>query len=229
MQPPLFRARTGAARSCAGTTLVEITISLAVFSIFSASAFLAVNASTQGYRTEAVAARLDTRSRRALDEACLRLRQADITSLTPTPVSAPASAWWIDFQRAEGYSNGSVDWSLTERLTFESDVTDPDDGMDNDGDGLVDEGRLVWIQSPNTSTEQRIVLCSSVSRTLEGEIAGNGLDDNGNGLIDERGFCIEFVGSRLVLRLTLEERDHLGNRMRRTVQRAVTPRTTPEG
>ena len=44
-----------------------------------------------------------------------------------------------------------------------------EDGVDNDGDGLVDEGRVVWIQNRGVLGERRAVLCNWVSETLLGE------------------------------------------------------------
>jgi len=216
--------------SSSGMTLVEIVIGLTLFTAFATSAFLAIERSSHSYRTESVVARLDAQTREALDEASERLREADFDSVTPLPVAAtaPASASSIDFQRARGFVGGLVDWGPTERLAFEHDPTDADDGLDNDGDGLVDEGRLVWIENPGGGSELRTVLCSHVSESLEGELPGNGLDDNGNGLVDELGFCIDFAGSRAIVRITLEERDGDGSLIRQTSSRAVMSRNTPE-
>jgi hypothetical protein len=214
--------------SRSGTTLIEVVMGLTLFTAFAASAFLAIETSSRSYRTESVIARLDARAREALDDASGRLREADFDSVTPEPVVRPASASSVDFQRTRSFVNGGVVWGPTERLAFEYDPIDPDDGLDNDGDGLTDEGRLVWTENPATAGELRSVLCSHVSESLEGELPGNGLDDNGNGLVDERGFCIEFVGSQALVRITLEESDGDGNLIRQSSSRAVMSRNTPE-
>jgi len=209
-------------------TLIEVVIGLGLFSAVAASAFLALETSSRSYRTEGVVARLDSLARKTLDEVCERLREADFDSLTPAAVASPASATSVDFQRARGYAAGAVQWGPTERLAFEHEPTDPDNGLDDDGDGLVDEGRIVWIEDPAAATPLRTILCSHVSESLAGELAGNGVDDNGNGLEDELGFCIEFTGSRALVRLTLEELDPDGRLIQQSASRTVMLRNTPE-
>jgi prepilin-type N-terminal cleavage/methylation domain-containing protein len=204
-----------------GMTLLEVSIALAVFTVFATSAFLSVSTSTQSYRIEGASARLDRSARRAVKQVCERLRLADAASVT-------ASASSVDFESSLGWVAGAPAFGPTERFVLEPDPTDPDDGADNDADGLVDEGRLVWIERVGTPDERRSVLCTDVSEMLEGEIASNGTDDNGNGLIDEPGFSLEVSGSQIVVRLTLEELDSLGSQIRRTVTRSVTARNTPE-
>ena len=218
--------------SRSGTTLVEITLGLTLFTAFAASAFLALESSSSTYRTETVAARLDGRTRKLLDDIAERLREADFDSLTPPIDPAPgANASTVDFQRARGFAGGIVQWGPTERLALEYEPGDPDDGIDNDGNGLVDEGQIVWVENPGAAGELRTVLCSHVSESLEGELPGNGMDDNGNGLVDERGFCLAFSGSQATVRVTLEEFDHERRLIRQSASRAVTSRDTeePEG
>lgn len=203
-------------------TLLEVSIGLAVFAAFATSAFLSVSASTQSYRIEGVSARLDRRAREAVQQVCERLRLADATSVAMVGVTG------LDFQCSLGWVGGAPAFGPTERIALEQDPTDPDNGADDDGDGLVDEGRLVWIEAVGTANERRQVLATDVSEILEGEVGANAADDNGNGLVDEGGFSPALAGSNIVVRLTLEELDHLGNRIRRTATRSVTGRNTPE-
>ena len=200
----------GRRHSMRGMTLVEVVLGLALFTAFASSAFLAIEASANSYRTETVVAHLDFLAREALDDVADHLRAADFDSITPPPLGAPSSASSLDYQGALGFRNGAVEWGPVERLTLEPDPTDAEDGLDNDSDGLVDEGRLAWIESPGLPGSRRAVLCSQVSAALEGETLGNGVDDNQNGLIDERGFCVEFTGERAIARITLERTDATG-------------------
>lgn len=217
-------------RSESGMTLVEVSMALTLLFVFTGATFLAVNRSSAAYRVEAVRARLGARAQRALDEVAQRLREADFSSITPPAVGAPSSTTRLDFQRARGFDDatGTVQWGLVERIVLEYDPLETDDDADNDGDGLVDEGRLVLVQDADLPSEQRVVLCTSVSEALEGEVLGDGGDDNGNSLADERGFCAELVGRTLVLRLTLAEADPDGHLIFETATRTVTGRNTPE-
>lgn len=212
----------------AGTTLVEVTLGVALLAVFSGAAFLALDGSARSYGTGRVVAQLDLRARAAMDDVSDLLLAADFDSLTPAGVVAPASVSTLDFQRARGFAGGAVEWGPTERLLLESEPGELENGIDDDGDGTVDEGRLVLIEDPGAAGERRLVLCSQVSAALEGEILANGEDDNGNGLIDERGFCIASAGRRLEIRLTLEARDQRGSRILCSSTRSATPRNTPE-
>ena len=84
--------------------------------------------------------------------------------------------------------------------------------------GLVDDGLLVLTRDVG-GNDQRIVLCRGVREYFEGEV-GDGDDDNGNGLTDERGFHIQRVDGVLFVRLSLEESVPTGSVVR-TLETAV--------
>ena len=95
--------------------------------------------------------------------------------------------------------------------------------MDELPDELIDECEAVLVMDENGPDEQTIVLAHEIREFLEGETQ-NGLDDNGNGLVDERGLCFERTGDDLALRLTLESRDREGRLVTRTLETSVYPR-----
>jgi hypothetical protein len=92
--------------------------------------------------------------------------------------------------------------------------------VDNDGDGRIDEGQVVWIENPGIPGERRMVWARNVADLLEGEL-DNDADDNGNGLVDERGLSFEAVGDVLTIRLTCERLDEGRRPLRKTVTTAV--------
>ena len=108
-----------------------------------------------------------------------------------------------------------------ERVGLQASATDAIDGVDNDKDGLVDERVLVWIEDLGLASQSNRILCRNVSASLEGELPGNGLDDNANGLIDEAGLSIAFDGERVTLGLTLERITSQGERLQHTSWRVV--------
>ena len=97
-----------------------------------------------------------------------------------------------------------------------------DNGVDDNGNGLVDECRIEF--QPDVVGDPGLVIGwgSFVREYLEGEIP-NGVDDNGNGLVDERGLCLTYDNASgvLTVRLTLERLDPLGRPLTRTVETAV--------
>jgi hypothetical protein len=161
-------------------------------------------------------ASVEAGARRALDRLSRELTSARAGSLE----SLPASPLWqdgIDFDRVRSMraADGRITWS-SNRVEFRHEPEEADDGLDNDGDGLVDEGLLVLVQDAGGPEEHETVLAHGVREYLEGELP-NGLDDNGNGLIDERGATFERVGGDLCLHLTLEARDREGRLVTRTL------------
>ena len=93
------------------------------------------------------------------------------------------------------------------QIFLQPDPADPDNGLDDDGDGFVDECEVVLVENRGTADETRTVLVRRVQELLQGELP-NGADDNGNGLVDERGFCIEQIsdGAGVTIRLTVLRR-----------------------
>lgn len=190
----------------AGYTLVEMLVALVLFSVIIGSIAMIGGMGTDLFKTSAARGVLEANARRALDRIRQELLSSDLSSLD----TFPAAPLWDDgltFDQPEEIStrSGSIDWSSTViELRYEE--TETDDGIDNDGDELIDEGMVVLIKGWNDPEERTVVLARSVREYLAGETA-NGLDDNGNGLIDERGLCFDLADGNLSVHLTLERRD----------------------
>ena len=77
-----------------------------------------------------------------------------------------------------------------------------DYGADDDGNGLVDERKLVLTLNVGTGSQRQITLCRGIPSLYPGEM-NNGIDDNGNGVVDENGFSVQRVGDLLYVRLAV--------------------------
>ena len=139
---------------------------------------------------------------------------SDATATVPVGLASPQSSNFLEYQRPLTLS--PLAWDDTERLTFEYEPGELDDGLDNDGDGLVDEGRLIRYVDYLLPTERRIVLCSGVAEFLEGEEGGNLADDNGNGLVDEPGLGFDIDGGTLNVRMSVAGTGPTGTEIVRT-------------
>jgi hypothetical protein len=93
-------------------------------------------------------------------------------------------------------------------------------GVDDNKNGLVDEGQLVLTRNNGQANQQSVVLAHRVAKLLEGETL-NHADDNGNGLIDESGFCVFREGNLLRIRLTLQRSLRPGQIIQATVETGV--------
>jgi hypothetical protein len=164
-------------------------------------------------------ARLESLASQTLDQIASRLRSSQRATMTPT-LSAPFSSSQITFQPSVGILNGVTVWGPVERIAFEYAPSDPNDGVDNDGDGFVDQGRVVWVQDVGGANERSVVWADGVSEYLHGETLDT-TDENGNGLVDEHGLCFDFDGTSVMVRLTLQARDASGVTLTRTVQERV--------
>jgi type II secretory pathway pseudopilin PulG len=190
--------RSSAAR--AGYSLLETIFSLSVLSILVASAALAASTSGALQARTGNAAQLDAQAARSVRAVAQRLRAVDSDSLFPVP----GDGFGLDtmtFRTLLTTPTGGLQWSPVGRFELEPEPGEGDDGIDNDGDGLIDEQRVVLLPDIETP-DRRIVVARDVPELLEGEIA-NGVDDNGNGLIDEAGLCFSAEEGILTVRVSV--------------------------
>lgn len=199
-------ARTVRAR--AGFSMLELLICVGLLGLVFASLGLVSRTSQGVYRQSSQASAIEARTRQTVDRVVDLLATMIRTMSFPDP-AAPGWNEEINFVQAAGVVGGALVWGPPQRLTLEMDDGEAEDGVDNDGDGLVDECRLVLLTNPGAVDERRVVLCRGVRYMAEREVA-NGADDNGNGLIDERGFCLQRQDDVMHVLLTLEDVDDAG-------------------
>lgn len=204
-----------------GFTLTEMSIGLAMLVVLTNAAFVVGDSVTKTIRMEMTTGLLDAASNRAMTRIVERLRQTSMGTVAPLLATAPFSTPVISIERVTGYANQAPLLANREVIRFVYTAQDPDDGIDNDGDGVIDEGRVILIQDAGLATQKIIVLAENVREALAGEILGNGVDDNGNGLIDERGFCINHGDGQITVRLSLEGVTHDGVVITRTLERSI--------
>ncbi|MFT4538544.1 MAG: type II secretory pathway pseudopilin PulG [Planctomycetota bacterium] len=189
-------------RSNIGYTLIELMISLSLLTALVLSVFEVTQRSANAVRTGAVVTQLQADSERTLRRVVDRVQMTSSGRLTPR-LASPLSSPRCEFQLPIGFDGSDVVWSTAQSLSFELDTLEVDDGIDNDGDGLVDEGRVIWTESAGDPNSRTVSWASGVRRYLEGEEPNN-IDDNGNGLIDESGFAISVDDEIVTIWLTLE-------------------------
>ncbi|HVS17868.1 MAG TPA: hypothetical protein VMT18_04650 [Planctomycetota bacterium] len=186
-------------RSTAGLTLVEMAVTCLVMALVFGSLAMALSSSRNVYERGSRTMTLEADSSRALRRVTDGLRGADTASLPLVPPT-PLSSRWIDFQTHEGYDGKTWTWSGPRRIEFDPVA-----------------GTLSWIEDFGLPTESRTEWARNVPALLEGEIV-NGADDNGNGLIDEPGFCVTREGDLLVLRITVEGQGQIDGDSTRTAE-----------
>jgi len=211
--------RNHRARHGGGYTLLEMAIALVVLASVLGAMVTIGRSSDRTYQTGTTAAHLEAQAETAIERIVSDLRIARLSSLTPDPTPGSGTSS-IEYVQPVGITNGVVQYGPPRRLAFERDPRELDDGIDNDGDGLIDEGAVVLTDNVGGAPEHRQVITRWVRKLAAGEIA-NGADDNGNGLVDEPGFLVERFDETIVIRLTLERKDGEGRLRCRTAQTSV--------
>jgi len=204
-------------------TLVEMLIASAIIAVIMGAIGVTVLRGKENFRQGVTSAVLEARGRRVLERMVTELQSAETASLNPMP-NPPLGSSSLRFRASAGYNGTAKLWTPWSRIAFVPDPRDPVDGVDNDGDGMIDEGRVVLVRDDGGPGQVQITLANHVSKLLEGEKA-NVADDNGNGLVDEAGLSFTIDGNQtLTIRLTLGARDPRGRTMLRTVQTSVRTR-----
>ncbi|MFT4540762.1 MAG: prepilin-type N-terminal cleavage/methylation domain-containing protein [Planctomycetota bacterium] len=206
-------------RLCTGFTILEILIAITLSAVLAGSIATTSDSMERAFSTADAVTEGEVRGRRAMARVMDILMGADNSTITPR-LAAPFSSTWIEFQPSLGLVAGEPTWDNTQRIQLIESPSDPDDGIDNDGNGIVDDCQIVWIQDFGLATEATTVISSSISEFLEGENS-NGADDNDNGLEDERGFCVEWDGDLMAVRLTVESTGPDDMRVFKTLERTV--------
>jgi prepilin-type N-terminal cleavage/methylation domain-containing protein len=219
-----LRSRSHAAAAPAGNragySLIELLVAVTIMALVFGLLSLTGSANSAAFKSGISEAHLESQIGSALAHVTSELRIAGKSTLEPQ-LAPGASTDSLQFAEALDLHNGQIVWSAPRRLAFEYAPKESNDGVDNNGNGLVDEGRLVLTLDVGTPQERRVVLTNWVPELLEGELP-NGIDDNHNGLVDERGFCIERVadasGDALLVHLSLQRRDANGRTLTKTIQ-----------
>lgn len=194
-----------------GFTMLEVAIATAVLSTVFMIVFRTIGAAQDLNGATLVRADLEVRARIALERMVSELRDSGVSQLSPQP-TPPLGASALTFRRATGWSGSTIIWEPSpRRIEWRSSPGEiADDGKDNNGNGLIDEGQVIFTSSYGTAQAVETVLADRVSRLALGEVA-DGVDNNGDGLVDERGLSFSLTGKLLTIQLSLENLDQKGN------------------
>lgn len=161
-------------------SLIELMIVMAIFSLILGGVYATVIAAQNTYVIGTTLSDLESQTRRSLDRIAGEFQDAIFASLDVR------ETFEIEFQRNIGYQAGAIVPGDLIRIGLEGEKM----VLRVDPDGMNEEFTITpWVQN-----------------LAENEIA-NALDDNGNGLIDERGLDFQLNGRTITIRLTLGRTD----------------------
>jgi prepilin-type N-terminal cleavage/methylation domain-containing protein len=194
-----------ATRGRAGFTLIEALIAIALAAVVLVKVGMLAKMRSDTAAHESTELVIDDQARRVLEQISYAVMGASRERLIPDPES-PIYSSELRFEVSLGVQDGKVVWGDAQWV-----------GLDK-GDNQV-----AWRERPDAPDERRVVWCKVVRPFLEGELM-NGVDDNGNGLIDEKGLVFTLDGSRVTVRLTLERKSDSGEIITKNVETMVTCR-----
>jgi hypothetical protein len=183
-----------------GLTLIELMIGAVLTVAIVTKAALVVNSALGLASDETASMHYEDQARRVVDKIALAIMGSDRGTLLPSVEEIHSDS--ISYSFFMGYEDGEFVWSNPERIGLEG------------GDAIA------WCDNPGEADERRVVWSRLVSPLLEGEVI-NGVDDNGNGLIDEDGLSFVVEGDRVVIRLTLRRPESDGRLVEQTVESIV--------
>ncbi|MBL4771844.1 MAG: prepilin-type N-terminal cleavage/methylation domain-containing protein [Planctomycetes bacterium] len=188
-----------------GFTLLEMMMAFTLLAMVMLKAQGAMKAASQGIGDETKRAMIEDQARRVLRQVGFAVMGSDRASLLPGTM-APISTENLRYRVNLGVQDGEVVWSDREMVA-------------------MDTGRLnvYWAENPDEANEKKVVWSKLVAPYLQGEIL-NGIDDNGNGLVDETGLSFVIQGNAVTIRLTLQLIGENDEPLTRTVETTVTCR-----
>ncbi len=183
-----------------GFTLMGIVM---VFTLLGTLVFRAQGAMLASQRNcdEFKRAMLENEAQRLLRQIGFAVMGTDRNNLLPGATGFSSEN--IRYQVNLGVNDGEVVWCDQEMVAMDTDRLN-----------------VYWAQNPGAPHETKVVWSSLVSPFLEGEIA-NGVDDNDNGLVDEKGLSFVIDGNAVTIRLTLRMPSHDGDYLVHTVETTV--------
>lgn len=199
----------------AGFTMLESVIALVIFSTILSAGVIAMRAGQRSFRQTVTGTVLNTKASRAVNRIARRL-----TGARQLSVAISADTGTVSFQEVAGWAGGDPIWSGDSSIAFQYETGELDNGVDDNGNGFVDEGQVILTENIGDPDQRSVTLVHSVREFLDGETP-DGTDENGNGIADERGLCFELVGDALRVRLTVQRRDSEGAVILRTLETTV--------
>ncbi|MEO6710261.1 MAG: prepilin-type N-terminal cleavage/methylation domain-containing protein [Planctomycetota bacterium] len=215
-----MRARKTAHNARAGFTLLEIVFAVAILGLVLGSLTGVLDSTRKGYGQGSAGARAHADARRAIDRIAAELENAGLGTLFPNPIGVAASDELFQTVAGVNPATSAIIFNTSTRLRFAYEQGEANNGLDDDGDGLVDEGQVILTRNVGQADEISTTLVRGISEYLEGE-TGNVGDENANGFNEEQGFCMTLQGSLMILRITLERPVPEGNPVLASVETAV--------
>jgi len=200
MSPRRIRSRSR------GFTAIEMTVSVALAGLILGNVLMVLADTRERMAIQDVTKDVDAEARRSLDRIAVQIMGA-VRQQLYTQVSAPLSADSINYTSVIGVQNGVPVVSPLQRIAMTTEPT----------------SAVSWFQNPGGENQKHIVWTRDLRGYCQGEIP-NGIDDNHNGLVDEKGLSFEVDGPMVRITLTIERPGPDGKPVVKALETRVTCR-----
>jgi type II secretory pathway pseudopilin PulG len=182
-----------------GWTLIELAIATTLLSVVLAKAVNVLRSAYGVIAVQTTSMAADDQARQSVDRIAKALMGAQRVTLWPSLEGIHTTR--VRYRTNAGSVGGEIDWALEEIA-------------------LAEGGVIRWRTAPDRPEERGAVWAHGVRPLLEGEVS-NGIDDNGNGLIDEEGLSFVVDGDGVIIRLSTERAELAGHPIVQTFERRV--------
>ncbi len=134
-----------------GFTLLEITVGMLVLSLVLGGVCGLALGTYRLFSNQMSHVYLEQTGARLMDRLTAELRSAYPPSITPVAI---AGSTWIRYQQVTGYAGGVLGLGPFATLRFELAPNETDNDVDDNGDGLADDGFLTY--TPDAGATSRI-------------------------------------------------------------------------
>lgn len=179
------RVPSAAGSSRRGMSLMELMLAIGLVAVVGVKAAMVLTSANDAQQQDSATMVLEDQARRVLDQIAYAVMGSDRESLFPDPES-PIFSTSLRYSISLGVEDGEVVWDDPEEIGLS-----------------MDESQVIWRQNPGSADELRVAWCNVVRPFLEGETP-NGDDDNGNGIVDEKGLSFVVERSAVTIRLSVE-------------------------
>jgi prepilin-type N-terminal cleavage/methylation domain-containing protein len=204
------------ARPCTqrgGFTLLEMAVALVLLALVIGNVYSILGGTTRDLGDRNQTFEADVQARRALERIAMAIVGSYEDSIFAQTAS-PGSENFIDYEEFLGLGDPDGDgiteyvYSPPMRIAL----------------GSQPAGQVSWFENPGAPEQKNVVWVKDVPEFALGEIPGNGIDDNGNGLIDESGLAFVKEGRSVRILLSVRRPDGQGGWLERQLETVVTCR-----
>lgn len=189
-----------------GFTLIEMAVACVLLVVVVGNVYTMLRQSSKSLGSQNATFDVETQARRTMDRIANAIIGATEQDLQ-IPVAQPGSTSFLCYKESLGMQGGAMAKSALQKIAYTN----------------LEGGEVAWFENPGDPNEKRIIFSRNVPPLLQKEIS-NGVDDNGNGIVDETGLAFVKEGKSITIWLTIRRTFPNGETIEKQLNETVTCR-----